>query len=47
MPDGRKRDSVQFSITDEEWPEVRRALEERLKEPTAQPDDEIGRSPLP
>jgi len=32
MPDGRKRDSVQFSIIDEEWPDVRRALEERLKE---------------
>jgi len=31
MPDGRKRDSVQFSIIDEEWPAVRRSLEERLK----------------
>jgi len=31
MPDGRKRDSVQFSIIDEEWPEVRRQLEEKLK----------------
>jgi RimJ/RimL family protein N-acetyltransferase len=31
MPDGRKRDSVQFSIIDEEWPAVRRFLEERLK----------------
>jgi RimJ/RimL family protein N-acetyltransferase len=31
MPDGRKRDSVQFSIIDEEWPEVRRRLEEKLK----------------
>lgn len=31
MPDGRKRDSVQFSIIDEEWPEVRRGLEEKLK----------------
>ena len=31
MPDGRKRDSVLFSIIDEEWPDVRRALEERLK----------------
>lgn len=34
MPDGRKRDSVQFSIIDEEWPEVRRQLEERLKAPS-------------
>ena len=30
MPDGRKRDSVLFSIIDEEWPEVRRGLEEKL-----------------
>jgi RimJ/RimL family protein N-acetyltransferase len=34
MPDGRKRDSVQFSIIDEEWPEVRRGLEEKLKAPS-------------
>ena len=34
MPGGRKRDSVQFSIIDEEWPEVRRKLEERLNEPS-------------
>lgn len=34
MPDGRKRDSVQFSIIDEEWPEVRRGLEEKLKPPS-------------
>jgi RimJ/RimL family protein N-acetyltransferase len=32
MPDGRKRDSVLFSILDEEWPKIRCALEERLKE---------------
>jgi RimJ/RimL family protein N-acetyltransferase len=32
MPDARKRDSVLFSILDEEWPDVRHALEERLKE---------------
>jgi RimJ/RimL family protein N-acetyltransferase len=32
MADGRKRDSVLFSILDEEWPNVRRALEERMKE---------------
>jgi len=30
MPDGRKRDSVRFSILDEEWPTVRSALEARL-----------------
>jgi RimJ/RimL family protein N-acetyltransferase len=34
MAGGRKRDSVQFSIIDEEWPEVRRKLEERLNEPS-------------
>jgi N-acetyltransferase len=37
MPDGRKRDSVLFSILDEEWPEVRRGLEEKLK-PPSEPD---------
>ena len=37
MPDGRKRDSVLFSILDEEWPEVRRGLEEKLK-PPPEPD---------
>ena len=30
MPNGRKRNSVQFSIIDEEWPDVRRRLEGRL-----------------
>ncbi|MDB5814162.1 MAG: acetyltransferase, family [Rhodocyclales bacterium] len=30
MPDGRVRDSVQFSIIDAEWPEVRARLETRL-----------------
>jgi RimJ/RimL family protein N-acetyltransferase len=30
MPDGWKRNSVRFSIIDDEWPEVRRLLEERL-----------------
>ena len=30
MPDGRKRNSVRFSIIDDEWPDVRRGLEERL-----------------
>lgn len=30
MPDGRKRDSVLFSIIDEDWPQVRRGLEEKL-----------------
>jgi RimJ/RimL family protein N-acetyltransferase len=32
MPDGRKRNSVRFSIIDEEWPEVKRRLEQRLRE---------------
>jgi RimJ/RimL family protein N-acetyltransferase len=31
MPDGRKRDSVRFSIIDSEWPAVRAALQEKMK----------------
>jgi len=31
MPDGRRRDSVRFSIIEPEWPAVRRRLQERLK----------------
>jgi len=30
LPDGHQRDTVMYSITDEEWPAVRRGLEERL-----------------
>lgn len=30
MPDGRKRNSVRFSIIDDEWPQVRANLEARL-----------------
>lgn len=30
MPDGRRRNSIQFSIIDEEWPDIRRGLEEKL-----------------
>ncbi|QGZ64303.1 GNAT family N-acetyltransferase [Paraburkholderia acidisoli] len=30
MPDGRKRDSVRFSIIDDEWPDVRARLAARL-----------------
>ena len=30
MPDGRKRNSVRFSIIDEEWPTVKAGLEARL-----------------
>ncbi|MHC8394002.1 GNAT family N-acetyltransferase [Pseudomonas sp. LB3P93] len=32
MPDGRKRNSVRFSIIDEEWPLVRENLEKKLTE---------------
>ncbi|WP_330207057.1 GNAT family N-acetyltransferase [Pseudomonas sp. AM14(2022)] len=32
MPDGRKRNSVRFSIIDDEWPQVRQALEQKLAE---------------
>jgi len=31
MPDGRKRNSVRFSIIDDEWPAVKEKLEGRLK----------------
>ena len=31
MPDGRKRNSVRFSIIDDEWPEVKRQLEARRR----------------
>lgn len=30
MPDGRKRNSVRFSIIDDEWPQVRQHLEKKL-----------------
>lgn len=32
MPDGRKRNSVRFSIIDDEWPQVRQHLEHKLGE---------------
>lgn len=32
MPNGRKRDSVRFSIIDDEWPQVQAALRKRLGE---------------
>ncbi len=31
MPDGRKRNSVRFSIVDHEWPDVKARLEERMR----------------
>jgi RimJ/RimL family protein N-acetyltransferase len=34
MPDGRKRNSVRFSIIDDEWPAVRENLEKRLRQPS-------------
>ncbi|WP_250455293.1 GNAT family protein [Caballeronia sp. ATUFL_M2_KS44] len=33
MPDGRKRNSVRFSIIDTEWPDVKAALEDKLARP--------------
>jgi RimJ/RimL family protein N-acetyltransferase len=30
MPDSRKRNSVRFSIIDDEWPQVRQRLEQKL-----------------
>ncbi|RFB79469.1 GNAT family N-acetyltransferase [Methylovirgula sp. 4M-Z18] len=31
MPDGRKRNSVRYSIIDDEWPQVKAMLEEKLQ----------------
>lgn len=31
MPDGRKRNSVRFSIIDDEWPQVRTALQNKAR----------------
>jgi len=31
MPDGRKRNSVRFSMIDTEWPEIKRALQQKMK----------------
>jgi len=31
MPDGRKRNSVRFSTIDTEWPEIKRALQQKMK----------------
>lgn len=39
MPNGRKRNSVRFSIIDDEWPGVRRRLEEMLVIPPRRPHD--------
>jgi RimJ/RimL family protein N-acetyltransferase len=33
MPDGHRRDSAMYSITEAEWPAVRRRLDERLATP--------------
>ncbi len=35
MPDGRKRNSVRYSIIDDEWPAVKAKLEQRLHPPVA------------
>lgn len=37
MPDGRKRNSVRFSIIDTEWPDVKKSLEEKLARRTSAP----------
>jgi len=31
MPDGRKRNSVRFSIIDDEWPQVKAGLQAKLR----------------
>ncbi len=40
LENGRKRDSVLYSILDEEWPDIRRTLEEKLKPPEPDPSSE-------
>jgi hypothetical protein len=31
MPDGRKRNSVRFSIIDSEWPEIKALLQQKTR----------------
>ena len=31
MPDGRKRNSVRFSIIDSEWPEIKALLQQKMR----------------
>jgi hypothetical protein len=33
MPDGRKRNSVRYSLVDDDWPAVKAHLEQRLRRP--------------
>jgi RimJ/RimL family protein N-acetyltransferase len=40
MPDGRKRNSVRFSIIDEEWPQVKQHLQAKLAERVKAADDQ-------
>ncbi|MCW5627726.1 MAG: GNAT family N-acetyltransferase [Rhodoferax sp.] len=42
MPDGRKRDSVRYSIIDSEWPQVRERLQARLRATTPATDHRPG-----
>lgn len=42
MPDGRKRDSVRYSIIDSEWPQVRERLQARLRATTPAVDHRPG-----
>jgi N-acetyltransferase len=37
MPDGRKRNSVRYSIIDAEWPAIRSRLEEKLRAMNSEP----------
>lgn len=42
MPDGRKRDTIVYSILDEEWPDIKQRLEEKLQPPEPDPSAEQG-----
>ncbi len=46
MPDGRKRNSMRYSIIDGEWPDVRLKLEAKLQSMQLEPSFEFKTTPL-
>ena len=45
MPDGRKRNSMRYSIIDGEWPDVRQTLEAKLRSMQVEPSFEFNATP--
>ncbi|MEO7941400.1 MAG: GNAT family protein [Burkholderiaceae bacterium] len=45
MPDGRKRNSVRYSIIDDEWPQVRALLQARLQTDGSGPPERLPSMP--